>query len=344
MPNKFLNYFNKKSGSNKIFSREDIGALDVGEFSKLKSTLAEQVSKIGAPTDQELSKSDDVVQVKAYTKDDGTTVKSHWRSKPHGAAGIREEETTKKGTFLPDSVTELYNKLAKKDGTITGAAANAKPKPQQLSKAEWEKAEKDNKIKELMKKVNYAPTEVQVDWAHHKVNNVLNKNHKDAQYLMNLFIDGPNKKNLGNEAVLINPANNYSLAKENNLEIDPGLQGIQFKPDSSLAQTLNNSEELKEIIKSNFEPDGKHSSSLPIKLNKDTNIHRAINGATLYGLKDEGDYYSGYLFDKYDFENNKYDYSSFKKFTTSVANNYAVGMQAKNAQNYYIIVPIRIKK
>lgn len=79
---KFKNYFNAISGNERIFSREDISNMTSEEYHKNEKAINYQLTNIGVPTNKELMNSENVVYVKAYTKDGGTHVKAHYRSKP----------------------------------------------------------------------------------------------------------------------------------------------------------------------------------------------------------------------------------------------------------------------
>ena len=52
------------------------------EYHKNEKAINYQLTNIGVPSNKELMNSENVVYVKAYTKDDGTHVKAHYRSKP----------------------------------------------------------------------------------------------------------------------------------------------------------------------------------------------------------------------------------------------------------------------
>ena len=58
------------------------------EFSSNEQAIRNQWGEIGIPSDIELSGSDDVVYVRAYTRGDGTEVRAHYRSKGGGRIGI----------------------------------------------------------------------------------------------------------------------------------------------------------------------------------------------------------------------------------------------------------------
>ena len=56
--------------------------MPLGEVLRNKEELLSQYRVLGVSTESELRNSDNVVYVQAYTKEDGTEVKAHWRSKP----------------------------------------------------------------------------------------------------------------------------------------------------------------------------------------------------------------------------------------------------------------------
>lgn len=74
-------FFNKIKNSNRIFTREEIKEMSTDEFRSNEKAIDYQLKEIGVPTSADLSLSDDVVFVHAYTRDDGTNVKAHYRSK-----------------------------------------------------------------------------------------------------------------------------------------------------------------------------------------------------------------------------------------------------------------------
>ena len=60
--------------------------MPIGEVLKRKQELLSQYRVLGIPKEKELQTSDNVVYVHSYTRDDGTEVRAHWRSKPDGIA------------------------------------------------------------------------------------------------------------------------------------------------------------------------------------------------------------------------------------------------------------------
>ncbi len=77
----FQNPLNK---SKQIFSREDIGAMTVDEYSRNEKVINAQMNSIGIPANQELriaAVSGDVIYVEPYVRSDGTPVKGYYRSR-----------------------------------------------------------------------------------------------------------------------------------------------------------------------------------------------------------------------------------------------------------------------
>ena len=81
------NFFNTISNNNKIYTAEDIGKMSAEEFMTNEKAIDYQMENLGIPRESDLSGNPDVVYVHAYTRDDGTEVRAHYRSKPDGVGG-----------------------------------------------------------------------------------------------------------------------------------------------------------------------------------------------------------------------------------------------------------------
>ena len=75
------NFFNKFTNNNRIFSYQDVINMPNDEGAFFKDAIDYQARTIGLPTNEQLQMSSDVVYVHAYTCDDGTEVRAHYRSK-----------------------------------------------------------------------------------------------------------------------------------------------------------------------------------------------------------------------------------------------------------------------
>ena len=79
---RFKNYRNPYTNDNRIYSFKDLYDMPFGELIKKKQEVLGQYRVLGVPRDEELQSSENVVHVEAYTREDGTEVKAHYRSKP----------------------------------------------------------------------------------------------------------------------------------------------------------------------------------------------------------------------------------------------------------------------
>lgn len=77
-------YENKKLGSNKIFTQEEIDSMSDEDKQKNKEAIFYQKQTIGVPTEEQAKKAvskGGMVYVNGYTRSDGTQVKSYYRSR-----------------------------------------------------------------------------------------------------------------------------------------------------------------------------------------------------------------------------------------------------------------------
>lgn len=192
------------------------------------------------------------------------------------------------------------------------------------------------------------------------INQILNQNAKDAADLMQISLYGPQNLEATTNYMPIdkelNAKLNESLAiPENDKEttIPKDWSGVVFDKNSHLAQSLNNSEELKEFFKTNFNVG--NSKKFPItkmdygfKFNfspDDSNLFKSIHGGTIINPQDHGAYYTGVLYDKYNFALELQEYSQRGVPPITAINNLAYLLQGTNIlNNYYLLVPIKIVK
>ena len=118
---KYSDYFNEVTNDGRIFSYEDVINIPQEEDRFYREALDYQYGKIGFPTDRELQTSGDVVYVRAYTRDDGTHVRAHYRSKN----GHLHSNPNKRTLGTPKEEKAYYDKLAEmgwenRNGGITG--------------------------------------------------------------------------------------------------------------------------------------------------------------------------------------------------------------------------------
>ena len=76
-----------------------------------------------------------------------------------------------------------------------------------------------------------------------------------------------------------------------------------------------------------------------LELNDNENLARSILHATVFNPQVSNGYFTGYLYDLYDFR-----WQMFSDMTILKANTGAVGLQAmKQLKNYSIVIPIKLK-
>jgi len=83
---RFKNYRNPYTNDNRIYSFKDLYDMPFGELIRKKQEVLGQYRVLGVPREEELQSSENVVHVEAYTREDGTEVKAHYRSKPGGGS------------------------------------------------------------------------------------------------------------------------------------------------------------------------------------------------------------------------------------------------------------------
>lgn len=82
-----MGYKNPLTGNNRIFTREEVGAMSHDEFARHEKEIDAQIESMGGvmPTNDELQREamtgSGVVYVNSYTRSDGTQVKGYYRSK-----------------------------------------------------------------------------------------------------------------------------------------------------------------------------------------------------------------------------------------------------------------------
>ena len=87
------NFINAITNDNRVYTAEDIGGMSGDEFMENEKAIDYQMAKLGIPRESELTGNPDVVYVHAYTRDDGTEVRAHYRSKPDGVVGNNYEHS-----------------------------------------------------------------------------------------------------------------------------------------------------------------------------------------------------------------------------------------------------------
>ena len=87
------NFINAITNDNKIYTAEDIGEMTNREFLDNEKAIDYQLNNLGIPRRANLAGNSDVVYVHSYTRDDGTEVRAHYRSKPDGVGSNNYEHS-----------------------------------------------------------------------------------------------------------------------------------------------------------------------------------------------------------------------------------------------------------
>ena len=139
MQNSLRDYINEVMNDNRIFSHEDVIAMDNEEGKYYQKALDYQYGKIGFPRNSELASSDDVVFVQEYTRQDGTVVRAHYRSKAgHGNPNkpVMKSPQEYKSELEKEINDYMDRDVQKRYGMPTGFAADANLKTEKLVKNE----------------------------------------------------------------------------------------------------------------------------------------------------------------------------------------------------------------
>ena len=104
---RFKNYRNSHTNEDTIYSKKNIADMSVREAFSRKDEIMAQHDAIGIPSEGELQSSPNAVWVEAYTRDDGTEVRGHWRSRPEGSSAEPENHQTTKDVTKENIIDSL---------------------------------------------------------------------------------------------------------------------------------------------------------------------------------------------------------------------------------------------
>ena len=313
------NFINAITNDNKIYTAEDIGSMSGDEFMENEKAIDYQMANLGIPRESELTGNPDVVYVHAYTRDDGTEVKAHYRSKPDGVVGNNYEM----------------------DGTATGGAAN-------VDNFNIKNSEIKNIDSTSMKLTNFSQLESTNPFA--KINAEKNANRPDARELMNIALSGfenlpehPEFNVFQPEAVeYVN--NQLNIQNSKGLSIPKDWHGVIYDKNSGFSKRLSNSPELRTQIMSKYDKKTKRftTNQIGIGFSEDKNLNYSIGHGTILNPRIENGEFKGILFDKYDYK--WLSKEELPNLETRKLNNSAYTLQTINKLiNYYVIIPVQFK-
>lgn len=345
---KYKNYRNNYTKNNIIHSIDNVMVMPFKEVASRRKELSSQYKQIGFPSNRELGSSSNVVYVEAYTKDDGTSVRGHWRSKPGMGSILSEEENSpQEQPQLNESLTKYMGELLDKNKseyigneTPTSTQSDTPIYPEggvvkgKISKSADKNAGQraiGDKLKEWL--FTNALTEKLFPMASHSV--------KDGMDNLSIAKKNPNATVYNS----INDLEDKTLAdKFKKLKTDESIKGIVYDSNSKEAQKISKSKELNnyvdEVIRNGGIP---QKDTLEFKRNKnifskDNDLHYSLQNVTVHEPKisEDGKTFTCKILDVSDFEKRP---DSIK----NIPNNWGYNMQEKGQyRNYFEVIEIEI--
>ena len=320
---KYKNYLNNYTFNRKIYSAENILEMTLDEILSKDKELIAQYNSIGTPSNRELNSSRNVVYIHEYTRDDGTEVRAHWRSKPNtgsiigGITAIDNiiNDRIEQYLNLPSSSLDTFKYIMDK-GLINSNSMNL-----------WEKFQ--GFVYEQVPGRLYSNfSKLLRDAIHNFSDAKKNKNARIVKGILTL------DKNIQNEIKRLGGSNNSI--------------GVVYNENSEISKLFSNSPNLEEFIKksNNLENiiNNKYSKGIPFEfgkknllLIKEYDRYSSLQHARIINPKIENGYMTGTLVDYYDF-------SKRANTIQNIPNNWGYDQQQKGIlKNYYICVKIKLK-
>ncbi len=294
------NFFNTISNNNKIYTAEDIGKMSAEEFMTNEKAIDYQMENLGIPRESDLSGNPDVVYVHAYTRDDGTEVRAHYRSKPDGVGGNNYEHS---GTNT--GAAEDIEPTLKLDGGIT---YNNYP----INKNAGIRNYFERNINSTDGLLNEKTLNLLINAGGYPLNQ------NDAVALWNMASDSTgiyNHDYIRKNGTLYNDVDSltseyapYKTKIKNKIKSqfgDVNVPGVVLHENSNVSNVIAHSEELESFIRNNYADlkSGKEVSG-SFRFNGFTNLHNAFGSVDVLSAKVRGNYVDVTLLDTYDFNKN----------------------------------------
>ena len=294
------NFFNTISNNNKIYTAEDIGKMSAEEFMTNEKAIDYQMENLGIPRESDLSGNPDVVYVHAYTRDDGTEVRAHYRSKPDGVGGNNYEHS---GTNT--GAAEDIEPTLKLDGGIT---YNNYP----INKNAGIRNYFERNINSTDGLLNEKTLNLLINAGGYPLNQ------NDAVALWNMASDSTgiyNHDYIRKNGTLYNDVDSltseyapYKTKIKNKIKSqfgDVNVPGVILHENSNVSNAIAHSEELENFIRNNYADlkSGKEVSG-SFRFNGFTNLHNAFGSVDVLSAKVRGNYVDVTLLDTYDFNKN----------------------------------------
>ena len=327
------NFINAITNDNRVYTAEDIGVMTGKEFMENEKAIDYQMANLGIPRESELTGNPDVVYVHAYTRDDGTEVRAHYRSKPDEVGGNNYEHSGNSTGAAADIDPTL-----KLEGGITYNDYQLQPR---TTIDDYSQVIEDSLIGAFNKNL--------LDVGINLVGGPILKQ-DDAANFWN--IASPNlwkkqtedyiKRNgkiYNNIKDIVNDFPQYTKQIKEKVKAQfnqDDVPGIVFHENSSVAQAISKSQELNNFIYKNANAlkSGKNVTG-SLGFTSDSNLHNAFGKVDILSAKLKGKYIDVILLDTYDFNPND------KKLLVEM------GYSAQKAgllKPYYTIVKCRYKR
>ncbi len=294
------NFINAITNDNRLYTAEDIGNMTSKEFASNEKAINYQMENLGIPRQSDLTNNSDVVYVHAYTREDGTKVKAHYRSKQDGVVSDNRQNSE----------------------NFTGVAANIEP----TLKLEGGITYNDYPIDKNAGIRNY------LDHNINSVNGLLNEkflnllinaggytsNQNDAVELWNMASDSTgiyNNDYIRKNGTLYNDVDSlsneyepYKAKIKDKIKSqfgDVNVPGVVLHENSNVSNAIAHSKELENFIRNNYVDlkSGKEISG-SFRFNGFNNLHNAFGSVDVLSAKVRGNYVDVELLDTYDFNKN----------------------------------------
>ena len=296
------NFINAITNDNRLYTAEDIGEMTNREFLDNEKAIDYQLNNLGIPRRGDLAGNPDVVYVHSYTRDDGTEVRAHYRSKPDGVGSNNYEHS----------------------GTSTGAAAgieqptlleggityNNYPLQSRVTIDDYPQMIEDS----LFGLVNKGILDFGINFVGEKINQ------NDAVNLWNIASKGVtqnstedyinrNGKFYNNIGEIVKDFPQYKEQIKEKVKKQfkkDDVPAIVFHENSSVAKAISKSAELNDFIYKNVSAlkSGEEVSG-SLGFTSDSNLHSAFGKVDVLSAKLQGKYIEFILLDTYDFNPNE---------------------------------------
>ena len=296
------NFINAITNDNKIYTAEDIGEMTNREFLDNEKAIDYQLNNLGIPRRANLAGNSDVVYVHSYTRDDGTEVRAHYRSKPDGVGSNNYEHS---GTSTCAAAGIEQPTLL--EGGIT---YNNYPLQSRVTIDDYPQTIEDS----LFGVVNRGILDLGINSIGEKINQ------NDAVNFWNIASKGVTQKstedyinrngkfynNIG-EIVKDFPQYKEQIKEKVKKQFKKDdVPAIVFHENSSVAKAISKSAELNDFIYKNVSAlkSGEEVSG-SLGFTSDSNLHNAFGKVDVLSAKLQGKYIEFILLDTYDFNPNE---------------------------------------